>query len=113
MVLGAAQVELKSLVIQSINDLLEDLEESCIMIANQALEHIHSAEVIMTAGRSRTVEAFLIQAASASDTCRTLSCFVLLFWAVSRICLFLFGTAASLEQQMCAVRRHTKPLFCR
>ena len=56
--------QLKSLVIQAINDLLEDLEESCIMIANQALEHIHSAEVIMTAGRSRTVEAFLIQAAS-------------------------------------------------
>jgi len=55
--------QLKSLVIQAINDLLEDLEESCIMIANQALEHIHSAEVIMTAGRSRTVEAFLIQAA--------------------------------------------------
>ena len=33
------------------------------MIANQSLEHIHSAEVIMTAGRSRTVETFLIQAA--------------------------------------------------
>ena len=28
-------------------------------IATQALEHIHSNEVIMTAGMSRTVEAFL------------------------------------------------------
>lgn len=30
----------------------------------QALEHIHSNEVIMTIGRSRTVEAFLKDAAS-------------------------------------------------
>lgn len=29
----------------------------------QALEHIHSNEVIMTVGRSRTVEAFLKDAA--------------------------------------------------
>ena len=28
-------------------------------IAAQALEHIHSKEVIMTAGKSKTVEAFL------------------------------------------------------
>ncbi len=28
-------------------------------IAAQALEHIHAKEVIMTAGKSRTVEAFL------------------------------------------------------
>lgn len=32
-------------------------------IAMQALEHIHSNEVIMTIGRSRTVEAFLKDAA--------------------------------------------------
>lgn len=32
-------------------------------IAMQALEHIHSKEVIMTIGRSRTVEAFLKDAA--------------------------------------------------
>lgn len=32
-------------------------------IAMQALEHIHSNEVIMTVGRSRTVEAFLKDAA--------------------------------------------------
>lgn len=30
----------------------------------QALEHIHSKEVIMTIGRSRTVEAFLKDAAA-------------------------------------------------
>ena len=28
-------------------------------IAGQALEHIHSNEVILTAGKSKTVEAFL------------------------------------------------------
>lgn len=33
-------------------------------IAMQALEHIHSKEVIMTIGRSRTVEAFLKDAAA-------------------------------------------------
>lgn len=32
-------------------------------IATQALEHIHSNEVIMTIGYSRTVEAFLKEAA--------------------------------------------------
>ena len=32
-------------------------------IAKQALEHIHTNEVILTLGRSRTVERFLKQAA--------------------------------------------------
>lgn len=39
------------------------LEGTTDNIAMQALEHIHSNEVIMTIGRSRTVEAFLKDAA--------------------------------------------------
>eukprot|EP00053_Salpingoeca_punica_P006853 m.63926 g.63926 ORF g.63926 m.63926 type:complete len:348 (+) comp13892_c0_seq2:85-1128(+) len=54
---------LKGNIIQSINDLLEELEISAHNIAAQSLEHLHSNELIMTIGRSRTVEAFLKQAA--------------------------------------------------
>ena len=53
-------------------------------IAMQALEHIHSNEVIMTIGRSRTVEAFLKDAArkrkfhvivaECAPFCQVLSC---------------------------------------
>uniref|UniRef100_A0A3B4FLR9 Translation initiation factor eIF2B subunit beta n=1 Tax=Pundamilia nyererei TaxID=303518 RepID=A0A3B4FLR9_9CICH len=54
---------LKSNVIEAINELLIELEGTTDNIAMQALEHIHSNEVIMTIGRSRTVEAFLKDAA--------------------------------------------------
>uniref|UniRef100_A0AAX7V6A5 Translation initiation factor eIF2B subunit beta n=1 Tax=Astatotilapia calliptera TaxID=8154 RepID=A0AAX7V6A5_ASTCA len=54
---------LKSNVIEAINELLTELEGTTDNIAMQALEHIHSNEVIMTIGRSRTVEAFLKDAA--------------------------------------------------
>ncbi|XP_028678046.1 translation initiation factor eIF-2B subunit beta [Erpetoichthys calabaricus] len=54
---------LKSNVIEAINELLTELEGTADNIAMQALEHIHSNEVIMTIGRSRTVEAFLNDAA--------------------------------------------------
>ncbi|XP_005986624.1 translation initiation factor eIF-2B subunit beta [Latimeria chalumnae] len=50
---------LKANVIEAINELLIELEGTTDNIAMQALEHIHSNEVIMTIGRSRTVEAFL------------------------------------------------------
>ncbi|KAJ8040346.1 Translation initiation factor eIF-2B subunit beta [Holothuria leucospilota] len=53
---------LKGRVIESINELLSELEGSADSIATQALEHIHSNEVIMTMGKSRTVEAFLLNA---------------------------------------------------
>ncbi|PIK58165.1 putative translation initiation factor eIF-2B subunit beta-like [Apostichopus japonicus] len=53
---------LKGRVIESINELLSELEGSADSIATQALEHIHSSEVIMTMGKSRTVEAFLLNA---------------------------------------------------
>ncbi|XP_067848305.1 translation initiation factor eIF2B subunit beta-like, partial [Heptranchias perlo] len=54
---------LKTNVIEAINELLTELEGTMDNIAMQALEHIHSNEVIMTLGRSRTVEAFLKDAA--------------------------------------------------
>uniref|UniRef100_A0A3B3DZK1 Translation initiation factor eIF2B subunit beta n=1 Tax=Oryzias melastigma TaxID=30732 RepID=A0A3B3DZK1_ORYME len=50
---------LRANVIEAINELLTELEGTTDNIAMQALEHIHSNEVIMTIGRSRTVEAFL------------------------------------------------------
>ena len=40
-----------------------ELESSADTIATQALEHIHSNEIIMTMGKSQTVEAFLKKAA--------------------------------------------------
>uniref|UniRef100_A0A3P9Q3Q3 Translation initiation factor eIF2B subunit beta n=1 Tax=Poecilia reticulata TaxID=8081 RepID=A0A3P9Q3Q3_POERE len=54
---------LKANVIEAINELLTELEGTTDNISMQALEHIHSNEVIMTIGRSRTVEAFLRDAA--------------------------------------------------
>ncbi|XP_023259247.1 translation initiation factor eIF-2B subunit beta [Seriola lalandi dorsalis] len=54
---------LKANVIEAINELLTELEGTTDNIAMQALEHIHSNEVIMTIGRSRTVESFLKDAA--------------------------------------------------
>ncbi|KAM8948505.1 translation initiation factor eIF2B subunit beta isoform 2-T2 [Lycaon pictus] len=55
--------QLQSNIIEAINELLVELEGTTENIAAQALEHIHSNEVIMTIGFSRTVEAFLIEAA--------------------------------------------------
>ncbi|XP_072130928.1 translation initiation factor eIF2B subunit beta isoform X2 [Mobula birostris] len=54
---------LRANVIEAINELLIELEGTMDNITVQALEHIHSNEVIMTLGRSPTVEAFLKEAA--------------------------------------------------
>lgn len=54
---------LKSLVIQAINDLIEELEESTHNIASQALDHIHAEEYVMTYGCDATVKHFLLTAA--------------------------------------------------
>jgi translation initiation factor eIF-2B subunit beta len=54
---------LKGNVIEAIHELLIEIEESANNISTQALDHIHSNEVIMTAGHSKTVEAFLKGAA--------------------------------------------------
>ncbi|EDQ86966.1 uncharacterized protein MONBRDRAFT_38213 [Monosiga brevicollis MX1] len=55
---------LKSNVIVSIGELLEDLEMAAKDIAEQAKDHIHADEVIMTLGHSHTVEAFLKEASN-------------------------------------------------
>jgi len=53
----------ESELVEVINELISELEASVDNIAAQALEHIHTSEVILTAGKSRTVEAFLKKAA--------------------------------------------------
>ncbi|XP_064626492.1 translation initiation factor eIF2B subunit beta-like isoform X2 [Lineus longissimus] len=57
------QIQLKPAVIEAIGEFMTELETSADNIAVQAIEHIHSNEVIMTAGKSKTVEAFLKSAA--------------------------------------------------
>ncbi|XP_073494196.1 translation initiation factor eIF2B subunit beta isoform X1 [Phyllobates terribilis] len=54
---------LKANVIEVVNELLIELEGTTDNIAAQAKEHIHSNEVIMTIGCSRTVQLFLEEAA--------------------------------------------------
>ena len=56
--------DLKSQIMESIEELLMELETSEDEIANRALEHIHANEIILTIGRSRTVERFLKHAAA-------------------------------------------------
>jgi len=55
--------ELRSDIQSAIGDLLEELESSADNIAEEAEKHIHSNDVVMTLGKSRTVEAFLKRAA--------------------------------------------------
>eukprot|EP00123_Amoebidium_parasiticum_P013838 comp22177_c0_seq1/m.32561 comp22177_c0_seq1/g.32561 ORF comp22177_c0_seq1/g.32561 comp22177_c0_seq1/m.32561 type:complete len:353 (-) comp22177_c0_seq1:174-1232(-) len=54
---------LKSQVIEVVNELYEELESSRQNIASYATEMIHSNEIILTYGQSHTVEAFLKNAA--------------------------------------------------
>lgn len=62
------QPELRERLLESLDELERELALSRENIAAQALEHIHSGEVIMTTGRSRTVEAFLRRAAASQRT---------------------------------------------
>jgi len=54
---------LKASIIEGINELIEELKNLYRNIAEQAIEHIHSNEVIMTFGHSQTVAEFLKAAA--------------------------------------------------
>eukprot|EP00250_Pteridium_aquilinum_P015954 c22857_g2_i2 orf=281-1489(-) len=54
--------KLKHAVIEGINELLDDIENNHAQIAEQALEHIHQDEVILTLGHSRTLFQFLCEA---------------------------------------------------
>lgn len=53
---------LKSVIIDAINELISELETSRSNIALKSSEYIHSNEIIMTYGKSRTVEHFLKKA---------------------------------------------------
>jgi len=57
---------LKSDIMDSIAELITEIETSEVDIAAQASEHIHSNETIMTIGHSKTVEAFLKNAAKSN-----------------------------------------------
>lgn len=54
--------KLKPLLIQAIEEVVGELETTHEDVAKGAREHIHSSEIILTMGHSRTVEAFLKQA---------------------------------------------------
>jgi translation initiation factor eIF-2B subunit beta len=54
----ARDLPFKSTFIQAINELIDELESLYVNISNQAIEHIHSNELIMTIGKSKTVEEF-------------------------------------------------------
>lgn len=60
---GAGVYQLKPLLIQAIQELIDELETVNANIAKDARDHIHSGEVIFTLGYSKTVETFLKAAA--------------------------------------------------
>jgi len=54
---------LKPVVMEAIQDILDELETVYDTIAKSAKDHIHSDEIILTIGRSKTVETYLKSAA--------------------------------------------------
>ncbi|PSR97934.1 Translation initiation factor eIF-2B subunit beta like [Actinidia chinensis var. chinensis] len=54
--------KLKHNIIEAVNELIEEIDTCREQIAEQAVEHIHQNEVILTLGRSRTVLEFLTAA---------------------------------------------------
>ncbi|XP_074274980.1 uncharacterized protein LOC141599011 [Silene latifolia] len=59
---GLRSRKLKHDVIEAVNELIQDINSCHEQIAEQAVEHIHQNEVILTLGRSRTVMEFLCAA---------------------------------------------------
>lgn len=59
---ATSESNLRGDIVEALDELLSELETSIENITAQSLEHIHSDEVILTAGHSRTVEKFLKQA---------------------------------------------------
>lgn len=60
---GARVQDIRGPVLSEVDVILKDLQRVHTHIADQALEHIHAAEVVLTFGRSRTVAKFLEEAA--------------------------------------------------
>ncbi|OMJ26587.1 Translation initiation factor eIF-2B subunit beta [Smittium culicis] len=58
-----AKMNLKNNIIQGLNDFIDELENTRQNIASHASDHIHSNEIIMTCGHSKTVEMYLKSAA--------------------------------------------------
>ncbi|KAK4689889.1 translation initiation factor eIF-2B subunit beta, partial [Tremellales sp. Uapishka_1] len=54
--------KLKPVLIQAIDEVVNELETTHEDVARGAREHVHSSEIILTMGHSKTVEAFLKQA---------------------------------------------------
>jgi translation initiation factor eIF-2B subunit beta len=54
---------LKSSIMEAVQELIDELGSLYRHIADQAIEHVHANEIIMTFGKSRTVEDFLKTAA--------------------------------------------------
>jgi translation initiation factor eIF-2B subunit beta len=50
---------LKPIIIEAISEIIIEIETGVENIAAQSLEHIHANEVILTLGKSETVETFL------------------------------------------------------
>eukprot|EP00276_Gloeochaete_wittrockiana_P003204 CAMPEP_0184664258 /NCGR_PEP_ID=MMETSP0308-20130426/51899_1 /TAXON_ID=38269 /ORGANISM="Gloeochaete witrockiana, Strain SAG 46.84" /LENGTH=353 /DNA_ID=CAMNT_0027107517 /DNA_START=214 /DNA_END=1275 /DNA_ORIENTATION=+ len=59
---------LRGQIIEAINEMIDDITNIYHHIADIALEHIHTNEVILTYGSSRTVAAFLLAAAKKKRT---------------------------------------------
>lgn len=55
--------QLKQLIIQGINEIIDELEGLSTSLSQQAVDHVQAHEVIMTIGRSGSVERFLLAAA--------------------------------------------------
>jgi translation initiation factor eIF-2B subunit beta len=51
--------ELKPIMIEAISEIMNEIETSNQNIASQSLDHIHENEVILTMGKSSTVQDFL------------------------------------------------------
>lgn len=60
---GKAAHQLKSNVIETVNELIDELDGIIGQISDQAIEHIHAHEVVLTVGNSKTVAEFLKEAA--------------------------------------------------
>eukprot|EP00475_Leptophrys_vorax_P040611 TRINITY_DN75585_c0_g4_i1.p1 TRINITY_DN75585_c0_g4~~TRINITY_DN75585_c0_g4_i1.p1 ORF type:complete len:396 (+),score=116.17 TRINITY_DN75585_c0_g4_i1:816-2003(+) len=54
--------DVKDVVLEELDELLNDLHSVNVHVADQALEHIHANEVILTFGKSSTVAQFLVEA---------------------------------------------------
>jgi translation initiation factor eIF-2B subunit beta len=66
--------DLKQAVMEAIQEIMSDLEDLHKIINEQATSHIHAGEVILTYGRSRTIELFLKAAAAKKRNSQAIVC---------------------------------------